>query len=153
MGLVPVVLVDGRYFVIGGWQTRQLRCARPDIAVPLRSCPCVLKCTTWLMALRNLRLLLDVSRRHSDQVLPQQIYTERQKADILHKESDHVSHCGKSAGRFRPGVWQKRDDRDGRDERKTSPDGSEDTQLFIPKPRNQEHPKHPFRSSHNPPAA
>jgi len=34
--------------------------------LPLLSRPCVLKLTAWLIAVRNLRLLLDVSRRRWD---------------------------------------------------------------------------------------
>jgi hypothetical protein len=34
--------------------------------LPLRSRPCVLKSTAWLIAMRNLRLLPDVSRRRWD---------------------------------------------------------------------------------------
>jgi hypothetical protein len=54
-----------RYFVTGGSQRRK-QDARPDFVLPLRSRPCVLKLTAWLIAMRNLRLRLDVGRRRWD---------------------------------------------------------------------------------------
>src|SRR5260370_10120719 len=90
---------------------------------------------------------------HAQHILPKQINGYGQKNQILNQESNGFGHRGESAGRRGPAVRDKWNNRDRRYKRKNRAERAKDSQLLIPKSREQECAKKPFRNSQEPAGA